>query len=159
LLARVLMTLAAVSGDQTLEERAAKIVAFAPHALVRVPSPVLIGQLLSAVEVQLGPRRTVVVVGPKSPARAALAAAAARRWGAVLFVVDSEGGSEEAGDLALLSNKQAAANSPLAYVCDERGCSAPVADPEKLARLVDPPGGRAAPGTGIDGTHSQHLYA
>jgi uncharacterized protein YyaL (SSP411 family) len=134
LMARTLMTLASVYCEEALERQAEAILAFTPHALVRVSSPVLLGHLLAALEVYLAPRRTVVIAGADPARRRALRSVASSRWAATVAVLDSEGASSSE-DLLRIPERQTA--PAVAHVCDLTRCSAPLSDPTELAQFLD----------------------
>jgi uncharacterized protein len=128
LVAEVFARLAAMTGDHTWRDRAERLVAAFQSQVGRMPTGY--GQLLQVVERLTAEPTEVAIVGPEGEARDRLVdtVLARPRVGEVLAVAD--GPAERP---ALLRDRPAGSDGPLAYVCHGFVCDRPVADPAALA--------------------------
>jgi uncharacterized protein YyaL (SSP411 family) len=122
MLALVLLRLGRLWGDESLEERAAGVLALVRDAAVRVPSA--FGWMLVALDQHLAPRRELAVVGDvrDEVARAALAAAAPTDVVAI----------GPADDVPVLAGKTRVDGRTTVYRCERFACRAPVTDASAL---------------------------
>jgi uncharacterized protein YyaL (SSP411 family) len=130
-----LLRLAALTGEQTYRERAAR--ALLPLARPMAEQPSAFGHLLCALDDFIGPLREIAVVGAADdPATRALVAVVNGRYlpRAVLAVGAPEDGTPV---VPLLADRPLVAERPTAYVCEGFACQAPVTDPAQLAAQLD----------------------
>jgi uncharacterized protein len=129
----LLLRLAALSGDASLEEAATGFLRLLAPALKQAPSG--FGQALSALDRALGRAVEIAVVGDLSSpeARALLETA----WGRFLPNRVMAGGPEGTEEPALM-RARTPRGGPTAYVCESFACMEPVTDPQRLAaQLLD----------------------
>ena len=137
--ASALLRLGRLTGDERYAERAAETLKAAVGQAERIPQA--FPALLIAVDAYLGEPTDVVIAGdPQAEDADALVAAAREGFvpNRIVAVVGpdakQDGGLE--GVLALTEAKGLVNGKPAAYVCDGRGCLAPVTGPEELRGLL-----------------------
>ena len=122
MLAYVLLRLARIWGDDTLEERATSVFGLVVGPMRRVPSS--FGWALVAADLYLAQRREIAIAGPPD---SEVAKKALRRWDP--HAVIAFGPSDE---VPLLEGKGLVDGKPAVYVCERFACRAPVTDPRDL---------------------------
>ena len=125
-----LLRLAALTGDSRYEEAALGVLRLFADLLAR--SPLAFGHLLQALDFHLAPTQEVALVGADTSALARVVRARLRPH----VVVAGGDGADDAG-VPLLEGRAPVDGRPAAYVCENFSCRAPVADPAKLAELLD----------------------
>ncbi|MGD9696092.1 MAG: thioredoxin domain-containing protein [Thermoleophilia bacterium] len=137
--AHVLLRLADLTGDRSLEDRAVGALRLVGADLARFPQG--FGTALVALDHHLSPRREIAVAGPPHDARtSALVDAARAGAGSVdaLAVGDPQDAAAAAA-APLLEGRGLVDDAPAAYVCRGFTCLAPVTAPDALtAALAEP---------------------
>ena len=132
LLAHVLLRLARVHGDASLEEAAVGAMRLALDTARRAPHA--FGQMLSALDLHLSPPREVAVVGPAAdPATGALRDAVRAGFHPTVVYAFGDGA---AAPVALLEGKGLVEGRPAVYICERFACLAPLTDPDAVARAM-----------------------
>jgi uncharacterized protein len=126
----LLLRLAALSGDASLEEAAMGFLRTVSPALQQAPGG--FGQALSALDRALGRAVEIAVVGNLEAARPLLHAA----WGAYLPNRVMAAGPEGSEEPALLRARTTRDDIPTAYVCESFACKQPVTEPADLAKQL-----------------------
>jgi uncharacterized protein len=126
-----LLRLAALSGEQAYEERAAGQLALLHELAVRHPTA--FGHLLQALDLYLAPRREVALAG--DPAGVAALAAIVREAHRPHVVV-AAGPGEGATAVALMQERTPVGDRAAAYVCERFSCQRPVTEPDALRALL-----------------------
>jgi uncharacterized protein len=135
-----LRRLSQIRNDQSMSERARKTIAAFTTTLSHFPSAM--PQMLVALNYSLGTPRQIVIAGKKDvPETKALLNEAHRYFLPRTIVILAEGGEGQ----KYLGEKNEAIRAmspvdgkPVAYVCQNFTCKAPVTDPKKLGELVKP---------------------
>jgi uncharacterized protein YyaL (SSP411 family) len=136
MLAFVLLRLARIFGDESLERSAVGVFRLGHRFLVNAPSAV--GHMLCALEQHFSAPREVAIVGPRDDAGTqALHRAAFGRYdpGAV-YAFAAGPDDEAAARVPLLAGKGLVGGRPAAYVCQNFACQAPVTEPEALVEAL-----------------------
>jgi hypothetical protein len=125
-----LLRLAALTGETALRDRATRTLRLFAAGMEQYPAGM--AEMLSGLDLHLGPMLQVAIAGPGA---APLVAAASRPFlpHAVLAGWPATG---EPADLALLRDRGPVSGRPAAYVCREFTCLAPVTDPAALERAL-----------------------
>ncbi|MCB0876052.1 MAG: thioredoxin domain-containing protein [Solirubrobacterales bacterium] len=129
-----LLRLAALTGDAAWEEHAAGVLRLLADPAARHPQG--LAYLLSAIDLYVSPRREVALVWPDGEPEAVEPLAASFRSRYRPHAVLAAGAEGEAVP-PLLADRPAAADGPLAYVCEGFACRAPVASAAELETLLD----------------------
>jgi uncharacterized protein YyaL (SSP411 family) len=133
--ADILVRLALLTGDASLEERARSILRAAGPLLDRQPSA--FGRMLAAADRMLGSRVDVVVAAPEPDSAAAVAL---RRVAAARYVPDLVIAGVAPGDphaaWELFAGKVATDGAATAYACRGTACDAPTGDGARLDEQV-----------------------
>jgi uncharacterized protein YyaL (SSP411 family) len=122
MLAYVLLRLARIYGDDSLERAAVETLTLVRDSMARIPSA--FGWALVALDLYLAPPREVAIVGD---AGAPVARAAVARWEPRTVYAFGP-----ADDVPLLEGKELVDGGPAVYVCERFVCRAPVTDPASL---------------------------
>ena len=94
-------------------------------------------QMLLGVALHVGPRREIVIVGPRGDDRTeALLGTARRSFQPRAVLAWTDGTAEGVGASPLLAGKTLVAGAPAAYVCREGTCAAPVTTVEALEEAL-----------------------
>jgi hypothetical protein len=127
-MADVHLRLAALTGDPEHAQRADQTMGTLAGAAAQMP--LAFGELLRAIERQLGGPTEVAVVGPPGAQRGALIETYRRQWrpGAVLAV----GTGDDDVAVPLLAERHLVDDRPTAYVCHHFACERPVTTPDAL---------------------------
>jgi uncharacterized protein YyaL (SSP411 family) len=133
-----LLRLASLTGDVSYEQAAERLLAAAGGRLAQ--APLAHTHLLTGLDLALGPRQDLVIVGdPGAPETDALLAVARAGFRPRLSVLLKS--PAEADALAALAPHTAAlpfpAESATAYLCRDGACGLPLASPEALAGALD----------------------
>ena len=137
LAARVLLTVAALTGDAALTEIADGALAIVRSDAARHPQA--FGTALVAIDLLVQPGRQIVIVGdPAAPETKALLDAARRGAGPNDVIAAGRPDDDAAATNAcpLLADRPLVDGRPAAYVCDHFTCAAPVSSPTALAALL-----------------------
>jgi uncharacterized protein YyaL (SSP411 family) len=122
--------LAAFTGDQEYERRAAEVLGILHQAAGRHPQA--FGHLLQALRFHFGPRREVALVGDPL---AALAAVIRARFRPTTVVAGMRPRDTRAPQVVpLLAGREPVDDRPAAYVCQNFACRMPVTEPAELER-------------------------
>ena len=133
LMATVLLRLARLEGDATLEEQALGAIRLSLDYARRVPQG--FGHALQAIDLALAPAREVAVVGaPADPATAALSDVAREGFRPNLAVAFWDG--EGAPPAALFEGRTLVDGRPAAYICERFACRRPLTDPELVREAL-----------------------
>jgi uncharacterized protein YyaL (SSP411 family) len=132
LMAGGLLRLAALTGDAATRQRAERTLHLFGISMRRAPSGM--AEMLSALDLALGPQVQVAIAGRGEPA-AALARAVRSSFVPRLVVAGWPAEGEPAR-LALLEQRGEVNGRPAAYVCRDFTCKLPELDPAALARAV-----------------------
>jgi uncharacterized protein YyaL (SSP411 family) len=129
--ADVMVAVAALTGRLDLREQATAVIR--PAVALADRAPQAVGWALAAhCRLAAGPPE-VAIVGPPDARRSGLIARALRDPRACV----ATGSGEAEPALALLEHRPAATDGgPLAYVCRNVTCAAPVSDPQRLAEQL-----------------------
>ena len=136
LAARVLLTLAALTGDASLTEMADGAIALVRSDAARHPQA--FGTALVAIDMLVRPGRQIAIVGDPTSAETRSLVAAARDGSGPNDVIavghpDSVAAAEAC---PLLVDRPLVDGKPAAYVCEHFTCAAPVTTPEALTALL-----------------------
>ncbi len=136
--ADVLLRLSLLTGNAAYESAAVSAIRLVRDAMGGAPTG--FGQVLSALDLYLGPGREVAIVGdPRSPETAALTGEVhgmTYRPNIVLAVAPPD--DARAGVIVpLLRDRVASGGVPTAYVCEGFTCKLPVTDAEALREQLD----------------------
>jgi hypothetical protein len=136
--AEALMRLAMFTGDTRYERAALGALGIIAGAAKRAPGA--FGHALSAMDLTIGPRKEIAVVGdPSDPRTTALVNVALRTYRPHVVVARGDGSDveDEANvDVPLLRGRRTVGDTPAAYVCERFSCRAPVTDPVELERSL-----------------------
>jgi uncharacterized protein YyaL (SSP411 family) len=121
-----LLRLAALTGEQSYEQRAVSVLRLL-HELA-TEHPQAFGHLLQALDFHLSPVKEVALVGEDRRPLERVVRGAFRPH---LVVAGGE-----ADGVPLLQDRPPVDGRPAAYVCERFACQAPVTEPEELARLL-----------------------
>ncbi len=133
--ARVLIVVAAHTGEEDLAERAGIALASVAEEMRRYPQA--FGTALIATEMAKADARQIAVVGPRAPATAELVWAA--RAGSGPDDVLAAGDPDDPAAVAaspLLADRLLVDGKPAAYVCRARTCQTPVTGADQLAATL-----------------------
>jgi uncharacterized protein YyaL (SSP411 family) len=126
--AEVLLRLALLEGDSSLERAGASALRVAREGMERAPTG--FGLALSALDLYVSTPREVAIVGPRDdPATRALAA---RVWSSFRPNLVLAAGDAGEDGIPLLAGRGLLDGRPAAYVCERFACRRPVADAEGL---------------------------
>ena len=125
--AEVLLRLGRLLGREDFEKRGEETLSAFGSYLERMPAG--LHQMLLALHVSLGPRREIVLAGSEGPALRALQRVVDQRFLPGAVVLHTVGGETEP---PLAAGKEPGNGGPVAYVCRDFTCDAPVADPASL---------------------------
>jgi uncharacterized protein YyaL (SSP411 family) len=132
LLAHVLVRLARIHGDASLEDAAVGAMRLALDTARRAPHA--FGQMLSALDLHLSPPREVAVVGAgDDPATRALHDAVRRGFHPTVVYAFGDG---TRATVPLLEGKGLVDGRPAVYVCERFACRAPLTDPAAVASAM-----------------------
>jgi len=136
MLAYVLLRLARIFGDESLEHTAVGVFRLGHRYLTHAPSAV--GHMLAALEQHFSAPREVAIVGPlDDSATQALHRAAFGHFDPAAVYAFAAGPDDEAAErVPLLAGKALVGGRPAAYVCQNFACLAPVTEPEALAEAL-----------------------
>jgi hypothetical protein len=123
MLAFVLLRLARIWGDDTLEQLAAQTLQLVGDAMTR--SPTAFGWTLVALDQHLAPHRELAIIGDRDSDVAQAALAHAAPTDAIAF-----GPAEE---IPLLAGRSLVEGRPAVYVCERFSCRAPVTEASAFA--------------------------
>jgi uncharacterized protein YyaL (SSP411 family) len=126
-----LLRLAALTGEQSYEERAAGQLALLHEIAVRHPTA--FGHLLQALDLYLAPRREVALAGD---AAGVAELAAIVREAPRPHVVLAGGPGDGATEVALMRDRAPVGGRAAAYVCERFACQRPVTEPDELRALL-----------------------
>jgi uncharacterized protein len=132
----VLLRLAALTGDDLLEERAAGALRLVGAEMGRYPQA--FGTALVALDFLTAARREVAIVGSAAEARTrALVDVARDAAGPAAVIAAGDPDDAFAAEAApLLAGRPRVAGAPAAYVCQRFACRAPVTEPDELRRAL-----------------------
>jgi uncharacterized protein YyaL (SSP411 family) len=132
-----LLRLAALTGEQTYRERAARVLL--PLARPIAEQPSAFGHLLGALDEFVGPLREIAVVGaPDDPATHALLAVVNDRYlPRAVLAAGAPTDESVAQAVPLLADRPLVNGLATAYVCQGFACQAPVTEPHQLATQLD----------------------
>ena len=125
-----LLRLAALTGDSTRRERAGHTLRLFAAGMEQYPAGM--AEMLSALDLELGPMLQVAIAGREAGALAEVV----RQPFLPRKVVAGWPAAGEPADLALLRDRGPVAGRPAAYVCREFTCLTPVTDPAALGRAL-----------------------
>jgi len=129
-----LLRLAALTGDVTYRERAARVLLPLVPLMVRAPSA--FGRYLCALDDLIGPFYEVALLGAANDARLlALRAEAAERYQPRMAL--AWGAPAYAPAVPLLEGRGLVDGAPAAYVCQSFVCQRPVTTPAELRALLE----------------------
>jgi uncharacterized protein YyaL (SSP411 family) len=135
LMATLLVRLARLTGDASLEDRAAGILRLGADLARRAPHG--FGQLLCALDAHLAPPREIAVVGPPADeATHALRRAVLAPWLPAAVYAFGEGTPAEGEVVPLLAGRTPVDGRPAVYVCERFACRRPVTDPDEAGALL-----------------------
>jgi uncharacterized protein len=143
--AMVLLRLARITGDPSLEKRADDLMLAFSGIVERYPSAHT--QLLGALDLALGPAGEIVIAGePASEEARAMVHAVRRRFlPRQVLLMNSPGEARVLHAVAPALRAQAPVGGrATAYLCENFACKAPVTDAGSLEALLDAPTGGAA---------------
>jgi hypothetical protein len=123
MLAFVLLRVARIWGDDTLEQRAAQTLQLAGDTMTR--SPTAFGWMLVALDQHLAPHRELAIIGERDSDVARAAFAHAAPTDAIAF--------GPAEDIPLLAGRSLVEGRPAVYVCERFSCRAPVTEASAFA--------------------------
>jgi uncharacterized protein YyaL (SSP411 family) len=133
LMATVLLQLARLHGDETMEAEAAGVLRLAAPYMER--SPHGLGQALCALDMYLSPPQEIAVIGPSDDeATRELARAALDPYLPNAVVAYGDGGHDAA--LPVLAGKGLVGGRPAVYICERFACRAPLTDPGDVAAAL-----------------------
>ncbi len=134
--AEVMLRLAGYTGDDTLRERARKILA--PLAEAMAQQPLAFGRLICALDLFLAEPREVAIVGdPNSADTRALLAVIDSRYRPHLTVALGRPDDVAAAQaIPLLQDRVAVDGKAAAYVCQRFACQLPTTEPAELERQL-----------------------
>ena len=137
LAAEALLRLAALTGETTYHEKAARTIYSLLPLAQRSPSG--FGRLLCALDDLLGPFHEVAIIGAPDDVRAqALRNVAMLAWRPrQVLAMGASGDAAAATAVPLLADRPLIGGAPAAYVCQGFVCQRPVTDPEALQALLD----------------------
>ena len=137
--AHVLVRLADLTGDATLEDRALGALRLVRGEMARFPQA--FGTALIALDHHLSERRAIAIAGaPDDPRTGALVAAARAGAGPFDALAVGDPADPAAAEAApLLAGRPKVDGAPAAYVCRGFACRAPVTTPEALAEALAAP--------------------
>jgi uncharacterized protein len=122
MLAYVLLRLARLWGDESLERRAASAIGLVRDALQVAPTS--FGWMLVSLQQYLAPHREIAVVGPVSAPVAVAAVEQAAATDVIAF--------GPADDVPLLAGRTEVDGRPAVYLCERFACRLPVTEPSEL---------------------------
>jgi uncharacterized protein len=134
--AHVLLRLADLTGDPSLEERAVGALRLVHADMGRFPQA--FGTALVALDHHLSDSREIAIVGPPEDPRTAALVRAARDGAGPhdALAVGAPDDAEAVAAAPLLADRGPVAGAPAAYVCRRFACEAPVTDPGELTALL-----------------------
>jgi uncharacterized protein YyaL (SSP411 family) len=132
-----LLRLAVFTGEARYESRA--LSALRPLADLMARHPSGFGRFLCALDLHLGPRVEIALVGPDHDTLGPLVAEVFGRY-LPNRVVTGAVGNAAGPDIPLLAGRSAVDGRPSAYVCRNYACELPVHDRPALARQLDAAG-------------------
>ncbi|HEY2865966.1 MAG TPA: thioredoxin domain-containing protein, partial [Pyrinomonadaceae bacterium] len=130
--ADVLLKLAKITGDDSYERYATKVLTIAAGQARRFPQG--FGRALAAMEFALAPTREIVLIGGDN---GDLAAEVWQRYIPNKVVVTSPNEATDRAKIPLLDGREAIDGLPTAYVCENFVCSRPVTTAPDLAHQLD----------------------
>ena len=130
--ADVLLKLAKITGDDSYERYATKVLTIAAGQARRYPQG--FGRALAAMEFALAPTREIVLIGDDN---GDLAAEVWQRYIPNKVVVTSPNEATDRAKIPLLDGREAIDGLPTAYVCENFVCSRPVTTAPDLAHQLD----------------------
>ncbi|HJZ62603.1 MAG TPA: thioredoxin domain-containing protein [Miltoncostaeaceae bacterium] len=127
-----LLRIAALTGEDDLEERAAGALRLVGAEMARFPQA--FGTALVALDFLTSPRREVAIVGAAGEARTrALVDVAREAAGPAAVIAAGDPADGVAAEAApLLAGRPTVEGAPAAYVCERFACRVPVTDPDEL---------------------------
>ncbi len=135
--ALALPRLAALTGETDLARTAEKIFRLYRDMIERFPAA--FGTMLCALDQHLGGIRQVVIAGRRDDASVRPFLQALREGyapNAVMALADPEEDDRAAGSVPLLAGKTPREGRPVAYVCTEGVCDAPVHSPREMSQAL-----------------------
>jgi uncharacterized protein YyaL (SSP411 family) len=135
--AEVLLTLAALTGNENYQRTAVTLFRLLASYIKRYPSA--FGRALGALDFYLSTPREIVIIGPREDeSTRALLREVWRPFVPNKVVVQSEGADESAAQtIPLLRERTMIDGLPTAYVCEHYTCQRPVTKPEELAAQLN----------------------
>jgi uncharacterized protein YyaL (SSP411 family) len=135
--AEVLLTLAALTGNENYQRTAVTLFRLLANYIQRYPSA--FGRALGALDFYLSTPKEIVIVGAREDeGTQALLREVWRRYVPNKVVVQSDGTDESAAEIIpLLKERTMVDNLPTAYVCEHYTCQRPVTKPAELAAQLE----------------------
>jgi uncharacterized protein YyaL (SSP411 family) len=133
--ALTLLRLAEITGEESYREEAERL--FRAFGTILAGAPLVVGEMLLAVDFALAEVREVVLVRPSSGTDDALLEPLRRRflpW--QVLVRAAEGDAALARETPLVRDRPARDGRATAYVCQRGACQLPLTEPAELEKLV-----------------------
>src|SRR5438105_1015539 len=133
--ALTLLRLAEITGEESYREEAGRL--FRAFGTTLAGAPLVLGEMLLAVDFALAETREVVLIRPPSGFDDSLLEPIRRRflpW--QVLVRGAEGDAALARETPLVHDRPARDGRPTAYVCQRGACQLPVTEPAELEKLV-----------------------
>ena len=133
--ALTLLRLAGITGEESYREEAGRL--FRSFGTILAGAPLVLGEMLLAVDFALAETREVVLIRPPSGFDDSLLEPIRRRflpW--QVLVRGAEGDAALARETPLVHDRPARDGRPTAYVCQRGACQLPVTEPAELEKLV-----------------------
>ena len=133
--ALTLLRLAEITGEESYREEAGRL--FRAFGTTLAGAPLILGEMLLAVDFALADTREVVLIRPASDADDALLEPLRRKflpW--QVLVRSAEGDADLARETPLVRDRPARDGRATAYVCHRGACQLPVTDPAELEKLA-----------------------
>jgi uncharacterized protein YyaL (SSP411 family) len=133
--ALTLLRLAGITGEDSYREEAERL--FRAFGSVLAGAPLIVGEMLLAVDFALADTREVVLVRPASGTDDALLESLRHKflpW--QVLVRGVEGDADLARETPLVRDRPARDGRATAYVCQRGACQLPVAEPAELEKLL-----------------------